>query len=103
MGVPAEAPREVHEHWAKVPNCADIWFLFKPLGIGPAIRVKCEAWGQMAHDSAATNAAFYHIKNKRPYWWARYVGWKEVGGPRKGNAPADFMEQYRKHWAALGR
>lgn len=103
MGVPAEAPAAVHAYWANVPNCAEIWLLFKPLGIGPAIRVKCEGWGQLAYDDAAARQAMYHIKNRRPFWWARYVGWQEIGGDRHGKAPADFYEQYHKHWAAWGR
>lgn len=96
MGVPSEAPAAVHDHWANIPNCAEIWLLFRPLGIGPIMRVKCEGWGQLANDHAATRQAIHHIKNKRPMWWARYVGWQEIGGERKGNAPPDFYEQYRK-------
>lgn len=102
MGVPREAPAAVHNYWANIPNCADIWLLFKPLGVGPAVRVKCDACGQMASDSAATNAAMYHIKNRRPLWWGKYVGWEEIGGERSGIAPADFDDLYQKHWARLG-
>lgn len=99
MGVPIEAPAAVHNYWADVPDCADIMFLFKPIGFDPAIPVRCESWGQMANDQAATHAAFYHIKNRRPLWWARYAGWREVRGARSGGAPADFREQYRTYWA----
>lgn len=102
MGVPLQAPAAVHEYWANMPNCAEINLLFKPLGIGPVVRVKCESWGQLANDQAATNAAMYHIKNKRPMWHARYIGWEEIGGPRKGIAPEDFQEQSERHWKSLG-
>lgn len=102
MSVP-EAPAEVHAYWGSIPNRAEINLLFKPLGIGPAIRVKCEGWGQLADDDAATCMAFYHIRNKRPMWWAHYVGWEEIGGDRKGVAPIDFPERYHRHWANLDR
>lgn len=102
MGVPREAPAAVHAHWANVPNCAEIYLLFKPLGIGPSMRVKCEGWGQLANDYAATHQAIYHIRNKRSMWWAKYVGWKEIEGSRHGDAPADFTERYHKHWKMLG-
>ena len=101
MGVPnKEAPAAVHEYWANVPNYADINFLFRRFRFGPVTRVKCEAWGQLADDHAATNAVFYHIRNKRQMWDAEYLGWEEIGGPRKGDAPKDFLEQYNKFWAA---
>lgn len=99
MPVPAEAPAAFHAHWANMPNCADIYLLFKPIGVGPSVRVKCEGWGQLANDNAATMQAIYHIKNKRPMWWAKYAGWEEIGGSRQGKAPADFAEQYACHWA----
>lgn len=99
MGIPREAPAAVHALWTSVPNCAEINFLFKPLGIGPAVRVRCEGWGQLAHNDAATGQAMYHIKNKRPMWWAKYAGWEEIGGPRRGDAPSDFGKQYRSYWA----
>lgn len=103
MSVPAEAPQAVHDYWANVPNCAEINLLFKPLGFGPAVRVKCEGWGQLANDSAATNQAMYHIKNKRPYWWATYTGWEEIGGRnRSGVAPGNFEKQYDSYWKSFG-
>lgn len=102
MGIPIEAPAAVHAHWANVPNCAEINLLFKPLGVGPIKRVRCEGWGQLANDGAATTQALYHIKNRRPMWWARYVGWEEIGGNRKGSAPDDFQELYDKYWKSVG-
>lgn len=97
MGVPLEAPPEVHAHWANVPNCAEINLLFKLSWLGPTVRVKCEGWGQLANDAAATGQALAHIYNKRPLWWARYVGWEEIGGSRKGLAPADFEDKRRRY------
>jgi hypothetical protein len=102
MAIPREAPQEVHDHWASIPNCAEIYLLFQPFGFGPAIRVKCQGWGQLANDQAATGQAIYHIKNKRAMWWAKYAGWEEIGGLRRGDAPADFQGQYRAHWKRLG-
>ena len=84
-------------------ECAEIWLLFKPLGFGQAVKVKCEGWGQLANDSAATGQAMYHIKNKRPMWWATYAGWQEIEGHRCGDAPKDFVAQYEKYWASWGR
>lgn len=71
MAVPGEAPAEVHAFWAKIPNCADIYLLFRPFRFGPKVRVKCEGWGQLANDDAASRQAMYHIKNKRPMWWGK--------------------------------
>jgi len=101
MGVPAQAPSAVHEYWANIPNCAEINFIFKSKILGVIERVKCEGWGQLAHDNAATDQVFYHIKNKKKCWDWEYVGWEEIDGTRKGDAPADFKEQYRKYWEAL--
>jgi hypothetical protein len=102
MGVPREAPAAVHAHWANVPNCAEIYLLFKTGWFGRIVRVKCEGWGQLANDGAATGQAMYHIRNKRPYWDSQYVGWEEIGGSRRGDAPTDFAERYHKYWKALG-
>jgi hypothetical protein len=101
MGVPFEAPPAVHQYWAGVPNQAEIWLLFRLTPIGPTIKVKCEGWGQLANDRAATMQAIYHIKNHRTLWWATYSGWQEIGGSRHGDAPKDFQERYRQHWQNL--
>ena len=98
MGVPLEAPAAVHQHWASVPNCSDINFLFKSPFLGIVKRVKCQGWGQLAYDGAATRQAMYHIRNKKPRWDWEYIGWEEVGGERGGSAPKDFKEKYAEYW-----
>ena len=102
MGVPLEAPQAVHNHWAAMPNCGDIVFRFKPFGIGPVIRVKCQGWGQIQNDSAATRQVISHILNKQTLWWAYYDGWESVGyfdpkwSKAGGGRPVDFAEMLQK-------
>jgi hypothetical protein len=110
MGVPREAPTEVHEHWASVPYCGDILFRFRPLRFGPAIKVKCEGWGQLCYQEAATHHAMHHIMNKRPMWWAYYDGWEAAPGTqltermeRSGPRPADFDQRLAAYIASWNR
>lgn len=98
MGVPAGAPQAVHDHYAKLPNTGEIWLLFKTRFLRRVVKVKCEGWGQLCDDQAAAFQAFYHIYNKRPHWQDEYVGWEEIGGTRRGAAPADFAAQYRRQF-----
>lgn len=101
-----QLPAHVQGAWANMPSGGDINYLFKLTPIGPTVRVRCEGWGQLCNDEAATMQAIYHIRNRRPYWWAVYVGWEatsdtEIVEPymkRGGKAPSDFYARYDKHW-----